>query len=204
MRLVCATIAAFAVAPAPAAGADVPVPPAAPAAPVIGLLPPPPSLAPAVQPSVAVPPIAAVAAACNTRGRRAAARRAAVRCLVDSARARAGLRGFRGSRALSRAAARHARDMVRGRYFAHQRAGGPSLERRVRAAGWRRRSVGEAIAYGCGSSRRPVEIVRMWLASPPHAAILLSRDLSHAGVGVAGRPPLACGGRGATYVLDAG
>jgi uncharacterized protein YkwD len=151
-----------------------------------------------------VPPLAGVTAACNGKVRRLAARRAAVRCLVNAARARAGLAGFRNSRALRRAAARHARDMARGRYFAHQRAGGPSVRRRVRTAGWRRRSVGEAIAYGCGASARPVAIVRMWLASPPHAAILLSRELSHVGVGVARRPPVSCGGRGATYVLDAG
>jgi uncharacterized protein YkwD len=94
--------------------------------------------------------------------------------------------------------------MVRGGYFAHARAGGPSVVRRVRAAGWRRRDVGEAIAYGCGGTAHPAAIVQMWLASPPHAAILLSRGLSHAGVGVTGRPPVPCGGDGATYVLDAG
>jgi uncharacterized protein YkwD len=45
--------------------------------------------------------------------------------------------------------------------------------------------------------------VSAWLASPGHRAILLS-GRSRVGVGVAGRPPASCGGRGATYVLDAG
>ena len=93
--------------------------------------------------------------------------------------------------------------MARRGYFAHQRSGGPSLGRRVRAAGFRGRNVGEAIAYGCGSLSTPASIVRAWLASPPHRVILLSRR-SRVGVGVSGRPPVGCGGRGATYVLDAG
>ena len=186
----------MAVLPAATAGAqeiDVPLPEPQLVTPVLTLD------VPAVAPPAALPPLAATAAACGRRSRAAG-----VRCHVNAARARAGLPSFRRSRALGRAARRHARDMARGRYFAHQRAGGPSVERRVRAAGWRRRSVGEAIAFGCGASARPAAIVGMWLASPPHAAILLSRELSHAGVGMARRPPMACGGRGATYVLDAG
>jgi hypothetical protein len=127
----------------------------------------------------------------------------AVGCLVNKARRRAGLRRFAWNRALARAATRHARDMARRGYFAHQRPGGPSPGRRTRAAGFRARDVGEAIAYGCGSFGTPPTVVRMWLESPPHRAILLSRR-SRVGVGVTGRPPLPCGGSGATYVLDAG
>ena len=128
---------------------------------------------------------------------------AAVGCLVNNARARAGLRGFSWNRALARAATRHARDMARRGYFGHRRAGGPSAARRTRAAGFRGRDVGEAIGYGCGSLGTPQAVVRMWLESPSHRAILLSRR-SRVGVGVTGRPPLPCGGSGATYVLDAG
>ena len=149
-------------------------------------------------------PLAVVSSACSGARRRSGARRqrAAIRCLVNHARARAGLRGFRRSGALARAATRHARDMARRHYFAHQRAGGPSLMRRARRAGWRGRAIGEAIAYGCASSATPLTIVQSWLASPPHAAILLARGLRRSGVGVAGRAPVGC--RGATYVLDAG
>ena len=93
--------------------------------------------------------------------------------------------------------------MARRGYFAHQRSGGPSLARRARSAGFRGRNVAEAIGYGCGSLATPASIVRMWLASPPHRAILLSRR-GRVGVGISGRPPRSCGGRGATYVLDAG
>jgi uncharacterized protein YkwD len=189
-----ATAAAAVLAPAGVASAGVPV---AIDVPVANQLPP--------GPVAAAPPVAVLARSCPgaRSARRVSARRSAVTCLVNRARATAGLRGFRSSPALARAAKRHARDMARARYFAHQRAGGPSLAQRARRAGWRGRSIGEAIAYGCGRAGAPASIVRLWLNSPPHRAILLSRGLGRAGIGVAGRPPVACGGRGATFVLDA-
>ena len=156
-------------------------------------------------PSISLPVTVPASQPCPGARRRsgARARRVAIGCLVNKARTRAGLHGFAWNRALARAATRHASDMARRGYFAHQRSGGPSVARRARTAGFRGRRVGEAIAYGCGSSSTPLAIVRMWLASAPHRAILLSRR-SRVGIGVAGRPPVRCGGRGATYVLDAG
>jgi uncharacterized protein YkwD len=204
-RVLGTAAAVVALLPGTAVAADDPlaVPlPAAPPLPVLDEpLPVPPQAAP-VAPAAA--PLAVVSSACSGARRRSGARRqrAAIRCLVNHARARAGLRGFRRSGALARAATRHARDMARRHYFAHQRAGGPSLMRRARRAGWRGRAIGEAIAYGCASSATPLTIVQSWLASPPHAAILLARGLRRSGVGVAGRAPVGC--RGATYVLDAG
>ena len=150
----------------------------------------------------AAAPLRASAAVC-AGGRTVAARRARVACLVDRARGSAGLRGFRGHPALARAAGRHARDMVRARFFGHQRAGGPSLRRRAKRAGWRGGRLAEAIAYGCGRSASPAAIVRSWLRSPPHRAILLSSSMSRVGIGVARRAPVSCRG-GATFVLDAG
>jgi len=128
-------------------------------------------------------------------------RREAVRCLVNRARRRSGLCGFRRNGPLVRAATLHAQDMARMQYFAHQRHGGPPLERRARRAGWRGRGLGEAIAYGCDDAASPLSVVSSWLGSPSHAAILLSRHLERAGVGSAG-PPMTCAG--ATYVLVAG
>ena len=192
--LVCATAAALVVLPAGIASAELPVDIDAPATTAL-----PPS------PAVAAPPVARLAASCPgaRSARRPARRRAAIACLVNKARAASGLRGFRRSSPLARAAGRHARDMVRARYFAHQRIGGPSLAQRVRRAGWRGRSLGEAIAYGCGRLASPASIVTTWLNSPPHRAILLSGGLSRVGIGVAKRPPVPCGGRGGTFVLDA-
>jgi uncharacterized protein YkwD len=156
-------------------------------------------------PSISLPVAVPASQSCPGARRRsgARARRFAVGCLVNKARTSAGLSGFAWNGALARAATRHARDMARRRYFAHRRSGGPSLSRRARSAGFRGRHVGEAIAYGCGSVGTPLAIVRLWLNSAPHRAILLSRR-SRVGIGIAGRPPVSCGGRGATYVLDAG
>ncbi len=177
------------------AGAQAPLPPLP--------LPPAPTV-PSV-PAISLPPVVTAAQSCPGARRRsgARARRAAVGCLVNKARTAAGLRGFAWSRSLGRAATRHARDMARRGYFAHRRSGGPSLARRARAAGFRGRNVGEAIAYGCGSLSTPASVVRSWMNSPPHRAILLS-GRSRVGIGVTGRPPVGCGGRGSTYVLDAG
>jgi uncharacterized protein YkwD len=156
-------------------------------------------------PATFVAPRAATAGTCAGANRRSgtAARATAARCLVNQARARSGLRGFGGSPTLARAARNHARDMARRHYFAHQRAGGPSLMARARSAGWRGRAIGEAIAYGCGRLSTPASIVRSWLASPGHAAILMSRTYAKVGIAVVGRAPVSCGG-GGTFVLDAG
>jgi uncharacterized protein YkwD len=156
-------------------------------------------------PSISLPVTVPAAQPCPGARRRSGtrARRIAVGCLVNKARTSAGLQGFAWNGALARAATRHARDMARRGYFAHKRSGGPSLSRRARSAGFRGRHVGEAIAYGCGSVGTPLAVVRMWLNSASHRAILLSRR-SRVGIGIAGRPPVRCGGHGATYVLDAG
>jgi uncharacterized protein YkwD len=178
------------------------VPPATAAAqdPLLVQVPTVPSL-PAISLPVTVPAAQPCAGAHRRSGARA--RRIAIGCLVNKARTAAGLPGFTWSRSLGRAATRHARDMTRRGYFAHRRSRGPSLARRVRAAGFRGRNVGEAIGYGCGSRATPASIVRAWLASPGHRAILLS-GRSRVGIGVSGRPAVRCGGRGSTYVLDAG
>jgi uncharacterized protein YkwD len=118
-------------------------------------------------------------------------------CLVNAERRGAGLAPLRRDRRIARAARRHARDMVRRDFFAHQRAGGPDLGARLARAGWRGSAWGEAIAYGCGASGAPRAVVRSWLASPPHRAILLGAGYRRAGVGAAGK---TC----ATWVLDTG
>jgi uncharacterized protein YkwD len=133
----------------------------------------------------------------------ARAARAAMLCAINATRAANGLRALGGERHLRKAAHGHARDMVRHRYFAHQRAGGPSFGTRLRKAGWHGRAAGEAIAWGCGTSATVASTVRAWLNSPPHRAILLSGSYHRAGIGIAGHAPTSCG-PGATWVLDAG
>ena len=136
----------------------------------------------------------------------ARARRVAVGCLVNKARTQRRPARLRAGTARSPAPPRrHARDMARRGYFAHQRAGGPSLARRARAAGFRgrRRRRGDRLRLRLARAR-PLAIVRAWLASPPHRAILLSRPQPRRDRRRRPRRPSRCGGRGATYVLDAG
>jgi uncharacterized protein YkwD len=165
-------------------------------------------LVPPVTPTASATPLATGAATCagaHARPSRlaAATARAALMCVINRARAAHRLPAFGAERHLRRAAKRHARDMVRHRYFAHQRAGGPSFGARLRAAGWHGHAAGEAIAWGCGKSASAASTVRAWLHSPPHRAIVLSRGYRLAGIGVKGHAPASCG-RGATWVLDAG
>jgi len=128
--------------------------------------------------------------------------RAALLCSINKTRAAHGLGAFGGERHLRRAADGHARDMVRYRYFAHQRAGGPSFGTRLRKAGWHGRAAGEALAWGCGKLASAAATVRAWMNSPPHREILLG-GYKRAGIGVEGHAPTTCG-PGATWVLDAG
>lgn len=154
----------------------------------------------------ASPGISAVASmACRGTSRRSAprAQAGAIRCLVNRARARAGLRPMRGNRSLARAAARHARDMGRRHFFSHTNTRGRSPAARARSAGWRGRSIGEALAFGCGTSATPMWIVRSWLQSSSHRAILMSSRYGQMGIGVARKAPTRCGG-GKTYALEAG
>jgi uncharacterized protein YkwD len=102
---------------------------------------------------------------------------------------------------MQKAATRHARDMVRNHFFAHQRPGGPDLRERLSRAGWRGHAWGETIAYGCGSLGTPRSTLRMWLNSPPHRAILLSGAYRTGGLGVTASAPC---GSGSMWVLDVG
>jgi uncharacterized protein YkwD len=127
--------------------------------------------------------------------------RAAVLCLVNKRRAEHGIGPLRVERHIQKAAGRHARDMLRNNYFAHQRAGGPDLASRLHRAGWSGHAWGENIAYGCGPSATPRGTVRMWMNSPPHRELMLSGTYRQGGVGVTSGAPC---GSGAMWVLDVG
>jgi uncharacterized protein YkwD len=127
--------------------------------------------------------------------------RSALLCVVNNKRAANGLRALKVDRRIQRAAGRHARDMERRHYFAHQRPGGPDLTTRLHRAGWYGHAWGEAIAYGCGPLGSPRATVRAWMNSPPHRAIILSGTYKHGGVGVTDTAPCGPGG---IWVLDVG
>ena len=131
-----------------------------------------------------------------------AAQRATL-CLINNRRRHQGLRPLRENRRLTRASARHARDMARHNYFAHGNFVG-----RIRAAhyfrGARSWYVGENIAWGAGRYARPAATVRMWMNSPPHRHNILSRGFREIGLGIARGAPVSGVPGGATYATDFG
>jgi len=95
------------------------------------------------------------------------------------------------SRKLDDAAAGHARDMARKRFFDHRGADGSQPKDRVIRAGYQPRLTGENIAFGPESAE---EVVAGWLASPGHCANIMDSRFQHIGVALAtGR------GRGQIY-----
>jgi uncharacterized protein YkwD len=127
--------------------------------------------------------------------------RAALLCIVNNKRRAHGVGALKVNKRIQRAAGRHARDMERHHYFAHQRPGGPDLTQRLHRAGWYGHAWGEAIAYGCGSVGSPRGTVRAWMHSPPHREIILSGNYRQGGVGVTDSAPCGAGGM---WVLDVG
>jgi uncharacterized protein YkwD len=94
---------------------------------------------------------------------------------INRARSRYGLPRLHAGGRLSHAADLHSHQMLAGDFFAHG-----SFAQRVRRF-TRSRRVGETLAYSsrCGAGR----FVRMWLGSPSHRAVLLSRTFRRVGVG---------------------
>jgi uncharacterized protein YkwD len=123
-------------------------------------------------PSVNVPTALGTATASNNE--------LAILRAVNSVRRAHGVRPVGVGPALRRAARAHSLDMARRGYFDH----GP-FEQRLRRFGVRSRVIGENLAYAPAAGLAGV-VVRMWLASPPHRAILLDRSFSRIGIGVAG------------------
>jgi uncharacterized protein YkwD len=130
-----------------------------------------------------------------------------VGCFINRERTRRGLRPFRFNDHLAKAAAGHATDMVRHCYFAHTSPGGVTIGERVRRAGYlsgaKRWTAGETIAWLSPRDHPGRTVVRMWLDSPPHRDLLLSRELREVGLGIARGVP-ACPGKGLTFVADLG
>ena len=130
--------------------------------------------------------------------------RAAILCLLNAERAARNLPPLHANPSLARAALLHSQEMVSRRYFSHVSANGEDFVSRIRKAGYLRGSrgwaVGENLAWGSGSYATPAEIVRGWMASPPHKANILNARFREIGIGIALGVPLPdAPGAGATY-----
>lgn len=133
----------------------------------------------------------------------------AVLCLVNAERAQRALRSVVASKPLTRAATGHSTDMVRRGYFAHVSPDGLDLRRRVARTGYlrgsRRPALGETIAWGTDMYATPTELVKAFMQSPEHKAIILDGRYREVGIGLAlGAPMEGMGGSGTTLSLDFG
>jgi uncharacterized protein YkwD len=110
-------------------------------------------------------------------------------CLMNHARARAGLAPLHPNQCLHRVASRHAHDMVNRRYFAHTTPNGWDPGRRAQASGYVPRTaswiVGENIAWGVGGAATSGWVFNAWMHSPPHRHNILGRQFRDVGIGVA-------------------
>ena len=120
--------------------------------------------------------------------------RAAILCEINAARADAGAGPVRSRPSLGDAAVAHSRDMVERRYFAHESPEGEGPADRARRAGYMRRAdswrIGEVLAWSRGETLTAAAVVELWLDSPPHRRILLSRRYRDVGTGPVGGAPV--------------
>jgi uncharacterized protein YkwD len=134
--------------------------------------------------------------------------RHALLCLVNAQRRRHHARPLRAAARLRIAATRHAADMAAANYFAHDDPGGATVADRVRATGYlqnaRTWALGETIAWGRAQTATPAAVLRMFLDSPPHRAILLDPSYRDLGVGVARGAPAGPEAGALTVTLDFG
>jgi uncharacterized protein YkwD len=119
--------------------------------------------------------------------------RAALVCEINAARAKAGRPPVRSRPALVDAAVEHSSDMVERRYFAHDTPEGDGPADRARDAGYMRRTdvwqIGEVLLWSRGDRLTAARAVELWLESPPHRHVLLSKRYRDVGAGpVTGAP----------------
>jgi uncharacterized protein YkwD len=108
---------------------------------------------------------------------------ATMRRLINQARRRAGRPALRPNRVLRRAAALKLRRIAACGQFTHTPCGAP-FTATFRAAGWRRGTMGENIAFGSSSLGAAPAIFQSWMNSPGHRANIMSRAFRYEGLAV--------------------
>ena len=137
--------------------------------------------------------------------------RSATLCLLNAERTQRGRRPLRSNAGLALAGRRHAKDMVRRRYFAHASRSGAGFDDRIKAAGYlrgaRAATIGENLGWGSGSLSTPRSMVRSWMASPGHRANMLRPAFREIRIGIAHGAPVPSigpGGPALTYANEFG
>jgi uncharacterized protein YkwD len=114
---------------------------------------------------------------------------AALVCLLNRERARAGSASLMRDARLERTAFRHTRDMVEHGFFGHRREGGPTLLARLRRGGYFKRSrsalYGENLGYATPERATAATMTRAFSLSESHRATMLFGRFRDVGVGSA-------------------
>jgi uncharacterized protein YkwD len=136
------------------------------------------------------------------------AARGATLCLLNAERHRHHLRSLRMNGRLALAGKRHARDMVRHDYFAHDALSGQTFVDRIMrthyvpaASSW---FLGENLAWGLRAKSTPRQIVRAWMASAGHRHNILQSRFREIGIAIVGGAPVRGVRRAATYATEFG
>jgi uncharacterized protein YkwD len=119
----------------------------------------------------------------------------AVLLAMNARRADAGLAALTMSAVLRREAQEHADDMVARGFFDHTSPDGKTFSQRISESGYSYTAVAENIGLTSGN---PVEVVALWMNSPPHRANMLDPRFVAAGVGIATG---AYSGQSAVYIV---
>jgi uncharacterized protein YkwD len=145
-------------------------------------------------------------------GRNSAVVDSATLCLMNRIRETYRLHPLRRNAALATIATGQARDMVRGDYFGDHSLSGQSPLARIMASSYSlapsriRLLAAQNIGWGTGPNSTPRGIVRAWMHSPPHRAIILTGAYRDVGVGVAPTIPSVLGSSwtAGTYAVEFG
>jgi uncharacterized protein YkwD len=104
--------------------------------------------------------------------------------LLNAVRAHHGVPPLVACGRLGLAARFHSTDLAERGLLAHESSDGTPMDRRVRHFLPAANAVGETIAAVRSRVSAADTVVRLWLASPPHRAIMLSRSFGRIGIGV--------------------
>ncbi len=107
---------------------------------------------------------------------------------VNAQRTKRGMAKLTVKRTLTKAARSHSADMGARQYFQHNTLGKATWSRRLikfgyTRTGYSRWKVGENIRWGAGLYASPYAVVRAWMRSPRHRAVILTRSFRDIGIG---------------------
>jgi uncharacterized protein YkwD len=110
--------------------------------------------------------------------------------LVNKQRAKHNLARLWVNTQLVNAARTHSTEMAQKKYFSHSSANGETWSSRIIRHGYTRSGcsywrAGENIYYGSGLYSSPVAVVKAWMASKPHRAVILTKVYRNIGIGAA-------------------